>query len=110
MSMNDYKKGMGERLKKHRKELHFTQEEIAEKLGISVKHYSEVERGLTGLSIENLIKLSTILGISIDYIIKGDCNYNKWSSTLALLDQTPAKKENQLKEIIHHLVEFSQEI
>lgn len=97
-------------LKSTEKELHFTQEEIAEKLGISVKHYSEVERGLTGLSIDNLIKLSTILGISIDYIIKGDCDYNKWSNTLALLNQTPTKKETQLKEIIHHLVEFSQEI
>ena len=42
--MDDYKKGMGMRIKSCRKELKITQEEMAETLGISVKHFSEVER------------------------------------------------------------------
>ena len=87
--MNDYKKEMGMRIRVRRKKLLLTQEEIAEQLGVSVKHFSEVERGLTGLSIENLIKLSDILGISLDYIIKGEADKCDWDSTLSLLERVP---------------------
>lgn len=69
--MKNYKIEMGKRLKEYRKINHLTQEKIAELLNISVKHYSEVERGITGLSVENIIKVSIILNISIDYLLKG---------------------------------------
>ena len=60
---------MGERLRAERKQKHMTQEQLAEQLDISIKHYSEAERGIVGLSVENLIKVSEILGISLDYLI-----------------------------------------
>lgn len=69
--MKNYKIEMGKRLKEQRKYNHLTQEKIAEMLNISVKHYSEVERGITGLSVENIIKVSNILNVSIDYLLKG---------------------------------------
>lgn len=49
-----------------------TQEQLAEKLNISVKHYGGVERGNAGLSLENLIEVSDILGLNLDYLIKGN--------------------------------------
>lgn len=70
--MKDYKIELGIRMKRRRKELHLTQEQMAEKLNISVKHYGGVERGIAGLSIENLIEASNILGLNLDYLIKGD--------------------------------------
>ncbi len=69
--MNNYKKEMGKRLKNERRKYHLTQENIAEMLDISVKHYSEVERGITGLSVENIIKISNILNLTTDYLLKG---------------------------------------
>ena len=98
--MNDYKKDMGLRIKARRKKLLLTQEVVAEHLGISVKHFSEVEWGIAGLSIENLIKLSNILGLSIDYIIKGDSNIKEWDSTLSILQNVPKEKEEQIKRLI----------
>lgn len=70
--MTDYKIEIGKRMKNKRKELHLTQEQMAEKLDISVKHYSGVERGVAGLSVENLIETSEILGMNLDYLIKGE--------------------------------------
>ena len=64
------KQEMGLRIKNQRKKLKYTQEDMAERLSVSVKHFSEVERGITGLSIDNLVKLINILGVSIDYIVK----------------------------------------
>ena len=98
--MNYYKKEMGLRIKTRRKKLLLTQEVVAEHLGISVKHFSEVERGIAGLSIENLINLSNILGLSVDFIIKGDSNINEWESTLSLLQNVPKEKEEQIKDLI----------
>ena len=69
--MQDYKKGMGKRMKEKRKALHLTQEQMSEKLNVSIKHYGGVERGIAGLSIENLIEVSEILGVTLDYLIRG---------------------------------------
>lgn len=70
--MTDYKIEMGKRMKSKRKELNLTQEQMAEMLDISIKHYSGVERGVAGLSVENIIEVSNILGLNLDYLIKGD--------------------------------------
>lgn len=64
MTMTDYKIEMGIRLKEKRKALHLTQEQMAEKLNVSIKHYGGVERGVAELSIENLIEASEKLWIN----------------------------------------------
>lgn len=69
--MEDYKYNIGLRLKQARKDKALTQEKISELLGISQKHYSEVERGITGLSVKHLIQISDILSISLNYLLKG---------------------------------------
>ncbi len=69
--MENYKQEIGLRLKQARKEKGLTQEKISEMLGISQKHYSEVERGITGLSVKHLIQISDILSESLDYLLKG---------------------------------------
>ena len=69
--MENYKYEIGLRLKQARREKSLTQEKLSEMLGISQKHYSEVERGITGLSVKHLIQISDILSISLDYLLKG---------------------------------------
>ncbi|MBQ2827672.1 MAG: helix-turn-helix transcriptional regulator [Clostridia bacterium] len=99
--MNEYKKEMGLRIKNRRKKLSMTQEEMAEKLNISVKHFSEVERGIAGLSIENLIKVSDVLGLSLDYIIKGEVTETHWESVLDSLKMVPKEKEHLINDLIN---------
>ena len=67
---------MGKRISGQRKLLGLTQEEIAEKLDVSVQFISYIERGQKGISLENLIKLSKELNISCDYILMGKRNEN----------------------------------
>ncbi len=74
--MENYKYEIGLRLKQARRDNGLTQEKISELLGISQKHYSEVERGITGLSVKHLIKISDILSVSLDYILKGVISEN----------------------------------
>ena len=55
----------GANLKHYRKEKHLSQEQLSEKLNISVKHLSKIERGLTFVSADLLEKLSANLEISV---------------------------------------------
>ncbi len=99
--MSDYKKAMGERLRRQRKQQHLTQEQLAECLNISIKHYSEAERGLVGLSVENLIKVSEVLGISLDYLLKGvSIDYPIPERILEIYQNCPESKKKYLMEIL----------
>jgi transcriptional regulator with XRE-family HTH domain len=59
------KSSFGENLKFYRKGKHLSQEQLSEKVDISVKHLSAIERGLTFVSAELLEKLSNSLEIPI---------------------------------------------
>ena len=63
---------MGKRMRYKRKSIHLTQEQMAEYLGVSPKHYGGFERGKAGMSLENLVNAAEILGLSLDYLVKGD--------------------------------------
>jgi len=55
----------GLNLKRYRKELRLSQEQLSEKVDISVKHLSKIERGLTFVSADLLEKISDNLGVSV---------------------------------------------
>lgn len=58
-----------ERLKKLRKDAGLTQVDVANKLGISQPAYASWERGIKKPTQENLVKLSKILYVSVDYLL-----------------------------------------
>ncbi len=62
---------IGSRISKRRKQLGLTQEVVAEKMNVSVQMISNLERGNKAIKIENLLKISEILGVSTDHILKG---------------------------------------
>ena len=55
----------GINLKRFRKEKHLSQDQLSEKVDISVKHLSKIERGLTFVSADLLEKISNNLEVSI---------------------------------------------
>lgn len=57
------KSSFGKNLKFYRKEKHLSQEQLSEKIDISIKHLSAIERGLTFVSADLLEKLSDSLEI-----------------------------------------------
>ncbi len=105
----DYKPAMGERIRTCRQKSNMTQEKMAEILDISVKHYSEVERGLTGLSVEKLIYLSNLFGVSLDYLLKGNVEEDSIPFLFREIYQNcPEQNLEHLMEIIKHLRQLVQ--
>ena len=62
---------MGERIVKRRKVLNLTQEELAEKAGMTVTHVRNIERAHTKCSLEAMCKLSEALEVTPDYLFLG---------------------------------------
>ena len=63
---------IGSRIRKARDLSGLTQEELGEKIGIGDKSVSAIERNLNYPSLETLCKISTVLGVSCDYILMGE--------------------------------------
>ena len=64
ISKSDIDKIFGKILRDYRVKAGFTQEELAEKIGISLKYISRIENGNNGVKTQTLIKYMNILGIS----------------------------------------------
>ncbi len=113
--MNEYenfKEDIGSRLKKARRERELTQEQFSEMLGISQKHYSEVERGNSGLSVKHLIKASDILSISLDYLLKGekDAPKRKNIDAISLIDELYYSSSQYTQKQMICLLQIAQDI
>ena len=71
MAENAFLKEMGQRIMIRRKSLRMTQEEMAEKLGVSTQMVSNLELGKKAIRPENLAKVCSVLGLSADFILTG---------------------------------------
>lgn len=65
-------KEIGVRINARRKELGLTQEELADRMEVSIQMISNVELGKKAIRPENLIKLCNALNVSADYILRGN--------------------------------------
>lgn len=65
-------KAIGRRIRFQREQMHLTREELAEKLEVSAKFCADIEYGMKGMSMNTLNRLSEILNLSTDYILKGN--------------------------------------
>ncbi len=63
--------GFAGRLTEARKKKGLTQDNVAEKLGVSFQSVSLWERGMNAPDISKLPELSALLGVSIDWLLKG---------------------------------------
>ena len=102
--MIDYRK-LGRRIADLRRNRHMTQEELAEKLDISVKHCSEVERGLSSLSLDKLDYVAELFDCSLDYIIHGnpsqDCSLLFPSSMVEIMTSKDEDEKTMITEFLH---------
>lgn len=62
---------VGGRIKQIRMDMGWTQEKLANEVGLSKSFLSEVENDKTSVSGDNLLKIAEALGASLDYIMKG---------------------------------------
>lgn len=63
---------LGERIKKRRSELGWTQDTLARKAGVSKSFLSDVENSKRSISADNLFDIARALSLSLDYLMAGE--------------------------------------
>jgi transcriptional regulator with XRE-family HTH domain len=91
----DIKTSFGEKLKFYRTKRRLSQEVLSEKIGVTVKHLSAVERGVNFVSADLLEKLSNFFEIPIASFFTTDGEY--FTRDIHTDTQLQAMREKELK-------------
>ncbi len=94
---------IGQRIRKYRKAHGFSQEELAEQVGISTTHMSHIETGSTKLSLPVLVLLAEALEVRTDDLLFENVDASCTASVneiLGMLDNCTPQQLRFLKELI----------
>lgn len=81
---------LGSRIKALRVAANFTQEQIANQIGINKQRYARIESGTSNISLDVLTKIANVLKMQVGDIIK-------------ILDETPVAEKTSSKKIFDML-------
>lgn len=77
--------GLGERIQDARKRKSITQEQLADQLDVTRQSVSRWESNVVYPDMDNLVKLSNILEVSLDYLLKNEENSTSTKKVSGLL-------------------------
>jgi transcriptional regulator with XRE-family HTH domain len=87
---------VGERIKEQRLRLNWTQEKLAAEAKMSTGFLSDLETGKRNVSAEYLLEISHALGVSLDYLMKGDASKPKAANIQVPASLSDFAKQAQL--------------
>lgn len=100
---------MGERIAQGRRKMKISQGELAEKIEVSSHMISSVERGVKSPRAENLLRISEVLQVSVDYLLTGKKTEREYSEILQQLRQLPPKGAEKIEQIVRECIELYKE-
>ena len=95
-------KEIGERISRRRKLMGLTQEQLAEKMDVSIQMISNLERGIKAIKIDNLVRLSEILNVSTDYILTGHQSPGDMDSLSKQIRQLSSESKGLIELIVSY--------
>ena len=94
---------MGVRIAQQRKELKLTQEQLAEKMGVSLQTIYCIELGKKAVRPENLANLCSYLNISSDYILYGKRDSQQMTDVITKLSNLKPEEYQAVQTLIELL-------
>lgn len=91
---------IGRRIAARRKQLGWTQEQAAEKSGLSHQFFACVERGIKNIRAESVIKISQAMDVSTDYLLLGKSSEIDHGRLLDMMEPLSEVQFQCLEEII----------
>ena len=96
---------IGSRIKATRKGANKTQEWLAEQIDVSVGYISQVERGITKISLETLAEICSVLGGDMGYLVSGSAKSQNEYMQDEIARKIPLLSERD-KKIISEMVNY----
>ena len=101
---------IGKRIKEARKKKGLTQEQLVEKMGVSIAYLSKVETGKIHINLERLSQICTFLDVTEGEILNGVSNHSKQylnSEFNELLRKCSPKKQKMAYRVLQVILEES---
>lgn len=96
---------IGRRIKFHRNRLGLTQAQVAEKLEVSAKYISSIERGAANVSLSKLNKIANTLNVDLASLLS-DCDSSSLNSPLTEISILTEDWTDEQKDLLICLVQF----
>lgn len=96
----------GQRIKELRDLKGFSVEELALKAGITPKFLYRIEQGKQGFSPETLLKISDVLHVKCDYILRGTSDNTHDKELMAALEMFDQSQVTKLTKILKGIYEM----
>ena len=109
ISKSDIDKVFGKILREFRDKSGLTQEQLSEKLGISLKYISRIENGNNGIKTQTLIKYMDILGITPNLLYKNLLTNPEIKNNIELTEKI-SSLSNEKNEFISSIIDLVQTI
>ena len=103
MGDNEFLKTMGRRSRVRRKAQRMTQEELAEKLGVSTQMISNLELGKKAIRPENLARVCDVLGLSADFVLTGTNTKTAVDAVAEKLTRLTAEELQMVSDMIDYM-------
>ena len=100
-------KSIGRRIKKRREELGYTQEQFAEKTGLTINYISTIERGVSFPRYEKLILILNTLETSADaifYEVLDYANEAKSSVLSEMIGKLPVEEQKRILDTVEFMI------
>ena len=107
--MNITLQEVGKRLYERRKQLHLTQEELAERVGITAQTISTAELGKKAMRADTIIRVCGALDISADYLLFGYVSTQDLSILSQKVSQLTPEQYRHLEDAIDSFVAIAME-
>lgn len=103
MGDTEFLKAMGQRIMVRRKSLRMTQEELAERLGVSTQMISNLELGKKAIRPENLAKVCEVLELSADFVLTGTTAKKEVDAVAEKLIQLTKEELQMVNDMIDYM-------
>ena len=101
---------MGQKIKRARERKGYTQEELAERVNLSVQHISVIERGIKAPRLETFLNIANELDVDADYLLADLLNVSEQLTSNELYDmmaEVSKKEKRRILEVVKVLIEMA---
>lgn len=101
------RKAVGKKIQAHRESAGLSQEQLAEKTGLSAIFMSAIERGARSPSLETFVKICDVLDVSADILLSGVLakGYRVTASQLSgLIENLPPEEQQRIFTVVEAMI------
>jgi transcriptional regulator with XRE-family HTH domain len=94
---------IGNAARQARRSLQLTQEDAAERLGVSVEFYSRIERGAALPSLQTFVRMASVLNVSSDVMIGRSTSGERPAPAASGLQPSQREERPEVRRVVRRL-------